>query len=71
MAALVNYNYSTNYAEFSIENEAELAKLPTTTAKGSGELANVGAVTAGSIACTTSGDLEVYTLGAGDTWNKR
>ena len=71
MAALVNYNYSTNYAEFSVDSEDELVTLPTTSRPGSGELANVGAVTAGSIACTTSGDLEVYTLGAGDTWNRR
>jgi len=70
MAALVNYNYSTNYAEFSIENEAELAKLPTTTAKGSGELANIDTVKAGSMAYTTSGIFRVFRLDGAGNWNE-
>ena len=70
MAALTNFNYSTNYAEFSIDSAEELALLPTTTATGTGVLANVNAVAAGSAAYTTDGNLDVYTLDSSDTWNK-
>lgn len=70
MAALTNFNYSTNYAEFSIDSAEELALLPTTTAGGTGALASVGAVAAGSAAYTTDGNLDVYTLDGSDTWNK-
>lgn len=70
MAALTNFNYSTNYAEFSIDSAGELALLPTTTAGGTGALASVGAVAAGSAAYTTDGNLDVYTLDGSGTWNK-
>lgn len=70
MAALTNFNYSTNYAEFSIDSAEELALLPTTTAGGTGALASVGAVAAGSAAYTTDGNLDVYTLDGSGTWNK-
>lgn len=70
MAALTKMDYSTGYAEFSVDSAAELALLPTTTAGGSGVLANVGAVAAGSAAYTTDGNLDVYTLDGSDTWNK-
>jgi len=69
MAALTKMDYSTGYAEFSIDSAAELALLPTTTAAGSGVLANVSAVTAGSAAYLTDGTLGIYTLDASDNWN--
>lgn len=69
MAALTNMNYSTNYAEFSIDSAEEIELLPTTTACGSGVLANVGAVAAGSAAYLTDGTLGIYTLDASDNWN--
>ncbi len=70
MAALTNFNYSTNYAEFSIDSAEEIELLPTTTAGGSGALANVDAVAAGSAAYTTDGNLDIYTLDGSGTWNK-
>ena len=70
MAALTRMDYATNYAEFSIDSVGELAMLPTTTAGGTGALASVGAVAAGSAAYTTDGNLDVYTLDGSDTWNK-
>ena len=70
MAALTKMDYSTNYAEFSIDSAEEIELLPTTTAGGSGALANVGAVAAGSAAYTTDGNLDIYTLDSAGTWNK-
>ena len=70
MAALTKMDYSTNYAEFSIDNENELELLPTTIAGGTGALASVGAVAAGSAAYTTDGNLDVYTLDGSGVWNK-
>lgn len=68
MAALTNYNYDTDYAEFSIDSAEEVALLPTTTSSGSGVLANVGPIKAGT-AYTTDGVFDIYTL-ASNEWNK-
>lgn len=69
MAALTKMDNSTGYAEFSIDGTAEVALLPTTTAGGSGALANVDEVKAGSVAYLTDGTLGIYTLDGSDTWN--
>lgn len=63
MAALNNYNYDTRYAEFSVDNEGELVYLPTTTTPGSGPLASItDPVAEGSLAFTTSGEMDSYVL---------
>ena len=69
MAALINKNYSTKYSEFSIDSEAEIALLPTTTTIGTAKLVDEP-VTAGSIAIMTDGSYDMYTLDSSDTWNK-
>ena len=69
MAAQTKRDYSTNYAEFSIDSSSELSLLPTTTAAGSGALAAVPACAPGSVAYTTDGNLSIYTLDGEDNWN--
>ena len=69
MARLVDYNYSTKWALFSINSASELSDLPTTTAAGSVPgVPDVG-VTAGSIAYTTDGAFDLYTLDESNNWN--
>lgn len=71
MAALTNYNYSTDYAEFAIKDASEIPMLPTTSAGGSGDLAGKVAAIKAGIAYTTDGNFDVYTLnGSTDEWNK-
>lgn len=70
MAALTKMDYSIGYAEFSIDSAEEIALLPTTTTAGTGVLANVDKVKAGSAAYTTDGNLDVYILDGSDVWNK-
>ena len=69
MASLINMNYSTGYAEFSIDSESEISKLPTTKKAGTDELHDVNAVTAGSIARLSDGTYGMYVLnGDTDEW---
>lgn len=69
MAALTNYNFTTDYAEFAIDSAAEIALLPTTSSVGTGKLVDKP-VKAGSIAYTTDGNFDFYTLDSSDSWNK-
>ncbi len=71
MAALTNYNYTTDYAEFAIGGAEELSKLPTTSSGGTDELAGIDHPIKAGIAYTTDGNFDIYTLDAGtDEWNK-
>jgi len=69
MARLVDYNYATRWALFSINSASELSSLPTTTAGGSVPGTPEGGVTAGSIAYTNDGNFDLYTLDESDNWN--
>ena len=69
MARLVDYNYSTRWALFSISSSSELSDLPTTTTAGSVPGTPDGGVTAGSIAYTTDGNFDLFTLDSSDSWN--
>lgn len=61
-----------NIASFAISTAADVAYLPTTTAAGTGVGAAFGAVSAGSTAITTSGNLKLYMLdGATNNWEER
>lgn len=71
MAALTNYNYSTDYAEFAVKDASELPMLPTTSKVGSGDLVGKVAAIKAGIAYTTDGNFDVYTLNdSTDEWNK-
>ena len=71
MAALTNYNYTTDYAEFAIGDSSEISKLPTTHRGGTDELAAIDRPIKAGIAYTTDGNFDIYTLDAGtDVWNK-
>lgn len=69
MARLVDYNYTTKWALFSIGSSSELSSLPTTTTSGSVPGTPEGGVTAGSIAYTNDGNFDLFTLDESDTWN--
>ena len=61
-----------NVASFAISTASEISDLPTTTSAGTGGGAKFGAVSAGSTAVTTSGDMKVFMLdGATNEWKER
>ena len=66
------YDYAFGTALFSISSAADVAKLPTVTAKGRDGDKVFGAVSAGSLAYLTDGTKTSYVLdGATNTWKER
>jgi hypothetical protein len=53
--ALININYNTRFAVFSIDNENDISNLPTLTECGKGTLSPVNNVSQGSKAIGTNG----------------
>lgn len=60
MAALTEFNSSTRYAEFAVQDESELDLLPTTTGSGKEQFSGMESVCEGSIAITA--DFTPYRL---------
>lgn len=71
MAASLKYlNPSTRYAEFFIDSEDDLLKLPSTTGAGVDNLSTVSGVLQGSMAILTTSGNTYYRLKGDNTWIK-
>lgn len=71
MAASLKYlNPSTRYAEFFIDDETDLASLPSITGAGTGNLSTVSGVMQGSKAILTNSDSTYYRIRGDNTWIK-
>ena len=68
MATLVEYNYDTKFAVFSIDSAEDIEALPTTHDKGTVNGIFDG-VASGSVAYLTDGSFGMYTLDGSDNWN--
>ena len=69
-ASLKRLDQTTRYAEFFIDSEADLEKLPTKTQSGKDSLSSVNPVSQGSTAFLTNSDSFFYRLSGGNVWNK-
>lgn len=71
MAASLKYlNPSTRYAEFFIDDEADLVTLPTMSGAGTGNLSTVNGIMQGSKAILTNSDSTYYRIRGDNTWIK-
>ena len=71
MAASLKYlNPSTRYAEFFIDDETDLVKLPTINGSGTDNLSTVSGVMQGSKAILTNSDSTYYRIRGDNTWIK-
>lgn len=63
---LLNINYTTNYAVFSIDSESDISNLPKNNVKGKSNLWTINSVAYGSLAIGTDGIN--YILNGSNEW---
>lgn len=63
---LLNMNYTTNYAVFSIDSESDISNLPKHNVKGKSNLWTINSVAQGSLAIGTNGTN--YILNGNNEW---
>ena len=63
---LLNMNYTTNYAVFSIDSESDISNLPKNNVKGKSNLWTINSVAHGSLAIGTDGIN--YILNGSNEW---
>lgn len=63
---LLNMNYQTGYAIFSVDSESDVNSLPKYNTKGKGNLSTIDSVTYGSLAIGTNGTN--YILSGSNEW---
>ena len=69
MVTVIKSDYTSRYFEFAIDDESELAILPTTTTAGQQYLSTIKSCCNGSFAYQSDSALKVWTLnGEDDEW---